>query len=243
MKIKYIATLSDFFEVIGKSNPHSPNLFRGVTKKAYKLIPSIARGVHFPSDESAKFFLQQREKKTVEMLKGIAEPYIDQQPQSYMEWVVLAQHFGAKTRLLDWSKNCLVALFFATEKHFESDGAVYIFRTPGNVEFEHSPLFGVNNIIRPKNISSRISAQGSVFTFTEDAHKPFDDDKIEVVLVPSQAKWDFQLELARMGISHGSLFPGLEGICCDINRMWEKDQRTSSREISDKIEADMLGEV
>lgn len=243
MKAIRITTLSEFFEVIGKSNPYSPNLFRGVAKKEYKLIPSVARGVTYPSDESAKFFLQQHEEKAVEMLKGLATPYIDHQPQSYIEWVVLAQHFGAKTRLLDWSKNCLVALFFATEKHFDNDGAVHLFRTPGNVEFEHSSLSGVNNIIRPKNITPRILAQGSIFTFHEDAYKPFEDEKIEMILIASQAKWDFQLELNRMGISYGSLFPGLEGLCCDINRMWEMDPRMPPREFSDEIKADFIGEI
>ena len=223
-----VSTLSNLFEIVGKCDPYSPNLFRGVAKKEYQLIPSIARNAKFPSTEAAKVFLQQREEKTVEMLQGMAPPYLQKEPQSYIEWVTIAQHFGAKTRLLDWSKNCLVALFFAIEKHPDSDGAIYIFRTPGNLEFEHSPLFGVNNIIRPKHISPRISAQGAMFTFHEDAYKPFKDTRIEILVVAREAKWDLQLELARLGISYGTLFPGLRGLCQDINMMWKNDPRTET---------------
>jgi FRG domain len=49
------------------------------------------------------------------------------------DWLCLMRHYGLPTRLLDWSENVLVALFFAcdgdSEEHLSKDGALWVLNT------------------------------------------------------------------------------------------------------------------
>ena len=71
--------------------------------------------------------------------KSLATPYIDYLPtpplpngvESYWSWLFQMQHYGVPTRLLDWSRDALVALFFATNPEDSSlvrgiDAAVWV---------------------------------------------------------------------------------------------------------------------
>ncbi len=43
-----------------------------------------------------------------------------------LDWLALMQHYGLPTRLLDWSTNMLVGLYFAVNKDEDIDGSLYV---------------------------------------------------------------------------------------------------------------------
>jgi hypothetical protein len=47
------------------------------------------------------------------------------EPDDYFGWLFLAQHYGLPTRVLDWSENPLVALYFAVESDEPADGCIW----------------------------------------------------------------------------------------------------------------------
>ena len=248
MKESLVQNLPQHLEWVGNpTSIYALDLFRGVAKVSYNLVPSIGRGRSFTSEErgSVAFGLEQGENHVVDIIQAEAPPYLDHRPETYLEWVVLAQHHGAATRLLDWTCSCLVALYFAVEKHTDIDGAVYLIRSMPNTLYENSKLFQEVYMVSaneyrlnehnptiafvPRHISTRISAQLSVFTWHWDAYekRPFTDEdfkqmykntELERIIIPATRKEQFRLSLSRIGFSHKTLFPGLSGICKNLGR-------------------------
>jgi len=88
--------------------------FRGQQQQRFDLTPTIARGGRTPLLETVY----------LSKFKSYAIPYvIDHLPTfplpngipPYWHWLFLMRHYGVPTRLLDWSRDALVALFFATD--------------------------------------------------------------------------------------------------------------------------------
>lgn len=98
----------EFFSLVQDSSGGPEMLFRGVTDKARKLVPSIGRGTsdHVGGD------IESLESRILSEFKKLSVPILKTTPASELEWLFLAQHYGLPTRLLDWSSNPLVALFF-----------------------------------------------------------------------------------------------------------------------------------
>ena len=120
-----ISSLSDFVEKLEAgaiANGEPPIWFRGCSKSTYELVPSIFR----PPLEGAN--------ETLMLRRFMQDAYalLSVPPRDRWEWLFLAQHHGVPTRLLDWTENPLVGLYFASElvaedaDDVESDGAVWL---------------------------------------------------------------------------------------------------------------------
>ncbi len=110
------------------------------------------------------------------------------------------QHYGGKTNLIDFSRDCMVALFFACDLPSNQNGRVICLKR-ASAEYE---------ILTPVENHSRVIAQKSVFVKSPTGIVVPDDD--DVVSVPGELKLQLQeyLEQAH-GISHSSIYTDVIG--------------------------------
>ena len=111
------------------------------------------------------------------------------------------QHYGGKTNLIDFSRDCMVALYFACGLlPSDRDGRVICLKR-ASAEYE---------ILTPPENHSRVIAQKSVFVKSPTGIVvPNDED---VVSVPSDLKRELMAYLEQAhGISHSSIYTDIIG--------------------------------
>ncbi len=87
--------------------------YRGLQKSAWPLVPKLYR----PRAET-KDLLNAEDEIREEFVRR-APSLTAHKPANAWEWYYLMQHYGAPTRLLDWTENAQVGLYFAVK---DSDG-------------------------------------------------------------------------------------------------------------------------
>lgn len=209
------------FEDFHKSictNYEPGDLYRGVSKSSYHLLPKIGRlRKDLPDDE---FF--RKEWAMFDQFRLEAYPRCGKRPSELnpWEWLSLAQHHGLATRLLDWSYNPMVALYFAVEKHPGDDGLVYVFRRAlvVRIDVEADP-FKVRQVMTysPAHITHRLAAQRGAFTIHPNPRTAFESEDIVAISIPKEQKTNLRYMLSMYGIDRGSLFSELDGLARHMN--------------------------
>jgi type I restriction enzyme M protein len=138
---------------------------------------------------------------------------------SLWDWMVLARHHGLPGRLLDWSRNPLVALYFAAQGKNHKDGAVYAehFSIPVPTDKLRDP-FRVNKVSKliPGYLHDRIRPQALVFTIHPDPRLAYESRNMICLVVPGKLKYDIKETLHRLGVHPASIYPGLNGVAQNI---------------------------
>lgn len=103
--------------------------FRGESRDSWDLRPSVMRCSEKDKD---KFPFRAWEGEMLNELMSRQPEAFSGLTSAFSQWV-LAQHYGLKTRLLDITRNPLVALFNACEDGRDKDGRLHVFAVPRNM--------------------------------------------------------------------------------------------------------------
>ena len=104
----------EFHDNFLQREPDTRYYYRGVKLREYKLIPSAGR-----INENIVSYCD--EKSIFSMFKNQSLSRLKFRPQNDWEWLAIAQHHGLPTRLLDWTSNPLIVLFFASQEESDED--------------------------------------------------------------------------------------------------------------------------
>jgi hypothetical protein len=210
---KRLRIVSDFAELHNavQSFGHQVVVFRGQKSIDWPLNPKLGRYQGFKSKDRSI-----EERNILSLFQQHAFPHLDFTPANLWEWLAVAQHHGLPTRLLDWSRNPLVATYFAVEEPHDGDSAVHAFRENTAVDFvEFSDPFDRPEVERfvPRHVSPRIIAQTGIFTSHPDPDADFRSDKrVVTLIIPAATRRKMKHILYRYGIHRASLFPDLDGV-------------------------------
>lgn len=247
-KDQEVTSLREFIAFVRRGRPDiATYIFRGQPARRKTpdglefnsfLVPSLYRSVIKRGGSVADL-----ETRLMEDFKREAPSYLQVTPKTEIEWMALAQHHGLPTRLLDWTTNPLVALFFAIEQTaspFDAhvyrgkvyDVQIYNYRDRTSLKEDDDPF----KFYMPIYVDRRLEAQASCFTlhpliefYDRDAYYrhftevlPRELNVLKCV-VPKAAFRTIKAELAEIGMSYKGLFPGLEGISRTIRYFNSED--------------------
>jgi hypothetical protein len=261
IRVENPRNLSEFVELVDnlQSKAKTDLWFRGIGLVKYLLEPSLFRHPHSKNLNAMELM----EKSMIVRFKERSIPFHNRSFADDWDLLFFMQHYGIPTRLLDWSENPFIALYFALmsavrnkKKSFTSSCVVWalnpalwnnsalskqsfdkgILNSNDDQLKGYKPvpvypslpvyplaLFGAHN-------SGRIVAQrGTFVVFGKPGNtmeKTYENDSVftkecllKIEIEPKNIE-SLRASLLRSGFTESLVFPGLDGLAAEINRLF-----------------------
>jgi hypothetical protein len=200
-------------------------IYRGESKKNFlfnskmdsALIPRIYRILH--GKELEKEMLNEFEIRSI--------PYLKFEYKNKWDLISIAQHYNLPTRLLDWTENPLIALFFTvfeptsyTYIENKEDGYVWMYVTNEEDYISKDTMdkkdpFDIDRILifTSRHIDERIVSQSSCFTIhppNMSSAKIAFEKKLRGFKIAASLKNELRFYLNKLNLKASTIFPGLD---------------------------------
>jgi len=203
-------------------------VYRGQARAEWSLAPSLIRGPLRGATPEKTIEVERLALYQFQMQAHLHMPAaLLPEDDDFLDWWALMQHYGAPTRLLDWTLSPYVAAYFAVAEHWDADGAVWCCHvtcmdTPARPTDLVNPSAAAKTFLYGREkLSDRMVAQQGVFTCSTRvmsdhrdairASRALEPSRIKFV-IGSQDKPTHLRQLRAMNVTANSLFPGVDGL-------------------------------
>lgn len=202
---------------------NSDIIFRGQANFMWDIIPTAFR------DGNSGINSRERLRLWISEARRLGSPVA----RNYIEWLVLARHYGVATPLLDWTSNPLVALFFActstgNKEQDAEDGVIYYsYRSMFDEFWNNDTIEAFKKRMRPAlfdatGMNTRSSAQDSLMTLHSSECATVDKSNI-LIRVPARLKGGILYALPAFGILDSRIFSDVALAAQRFNRVVKLD--------------------
>ena len=221
-----VASFREFQDIILDMPRDQFILYRGQAQDK-ALLPKIARYELPDVEETEREMLEDFQRRSLHL--------IDYHPANSWDWLALAQHHGMATRLLDWTENPLIALYFSMSTSSEDArvdySVVWGFNVPKDDIIisteDKDPYKGrTTKVFKPNHITKRISAQFGWFTIhksnSDRKFVPFEMNqeysrRLFKIKVDSKCFRECRGRLHTFGINSASMYPDIDGLAKHVD--------------------------
>jgi hypothetical protein len=233
----HISGVEELLAIVLKLNVSAGEaLYRGQANVEWGLKASIFREPKGPVYESTRY---------IHFMNGAKTRHPDcPRAEDLFGWLLLMQHYGLQTRLLDWSESPLVATYFAVSESTPGDAVVYLLDShamngffgnqgsrllPHHASVKHLVTAGFSGLpaldqvvaLAVPEIDLRMMVQRSAFTIHGASSGleecPGAEKFLFRMVIPSDKKPSIRKELVAVGIDHARIFPDLSGLARFLN--------------------------